>query len=76
MIAVNGIYENGNVILDRKIKTKNRVNVVVTFLEEGNLQSPKRLKSNDFSFKKSRESSNKYTGSLSDEVIEYRKAEI
>ena len=76
MIAVNGVYENGVVQLDRRIRAKKKMKVIVTFLDEEPSIEPKRLKIEDFSFLESREKSKRYTGSLSDAVIEDRKAEL
>ncbi len=76
MIAVNGVYENGVVRLDRRIRAKKKMKVIVTFLDEEPSIEPKWLKIEDFSFLESREKSKRYTGSLSDAVIEDRKAEL
>jgi hypothetical protein len=76
MIAINGTYENGEIRLDRRIQTKKPIKVIVTFLDEELTHDSTRLTTNDFSFLKSRESSKKYKGSLSDAVIEDRKEEL
>ena len=76
MIAVNGIYENGIIKLERRIQAKKSVKVIVTFLDEEFPNDSKRLTVKDFSFLKSREKSKRFTGSLSDAVIEERKSEI
>jgi hypothetical protein len=76
MIAVKGIYENGVVRLEKKILTKRSIKVIVTFLEEELSADTKRLSPKDFSFQKSREKSKRYKGSLSEAVIEDRKAEL
>ena len=76
MIEVSGIYENGVVRLDRKIRTRKNIKVIVTFLDEEPQSEPKRLTARDFSFLKSREASKRYKGSLSDVIIEDRKAEL
>ncbi|HYX08340.1 MAG TPA: hypothetical protein VE912_16535, partial [Bacteroidales bacterium] len=76
MIAVKGIYENGIVRLDRRIKAKRSMKVIVTFLDDETQDDSKRLTTKDFSFLKSREDSKRYKGSLSDSVIEDRKEEI
>ena len=75
MIAVNGIYENGLVKLDKQIRTKKNAKVIVTFLDEDIQNESKRLTSKDFSFLKSRDDSKRYKGCLSDVIIEDRKAE-
>jgi len=76
MIAVKGIYEDGIIRLDRKIQAKKSIKVIVTFLDEELQNDSKRLSLKDFSFIKAREKSKRYKGSLSDAVIEDRKAEI
>ncbi|MCF8371251.1 MAG: hypothetical protein K9H64_06500 [Bacteroidales bacterium] len=76
MIAVNGTYENGIVRLGKKIKFKSPRKVVVTFLEDEVQDDPKRLSVQDFSFLKAREKSKKLKSSLSDAIIEERKAEL
>ena len=76
MIAVKGTYENGVIRLDRKIQAKKAMKVIVTFLDEEIKDDSKRLTTNDFSFLKSREKSKRYKGSLSDAVVEDRKAEL
>ena len=76
MIAVNGIYENGIVRLDRQIRARRSVKVIVTFLDEDLQNDTKRLTIKDFSFLKSREKSKRYIGSLSDAVIDERKSEL
>jgi len=75
-IAVKGIYENGIVRLDRRIKAKRSMKVIVTFLDEETQDDSKRLTTKDFSFSKSREDSKRYKGSLSDSVIEDRKEDL
>lgn len=76
MIAVNGVYENGVIRLDRRIQAKKSIKVIVTFLDEELTNDSKRLTRNDFSFLKSRERSKRYKGSLSDAVIDDRKTEL
>ena len=76
MIAVNGIYENGMIRLERKIKATKSVKVIVTFLDEELSKDLDRLEIKDFSFMKSREKSKRYEGSLSDAVIDERNADL
>ncbi len=76
MIAINGIYENGVVHLERRILSKKAIKVIVTFLDEELVEDSKRLSAKDFSFSKSREKLKTFKGSLSDTVIEDRKAEL
>jgi hypothetical protein len=74
-IAVNGIYKNGKVHPDRRIQSEKPIKVIVTFLDEEFPEIEKRLAVKDFSFLDSREKSKRFNGSLSDAVIEDRKAE-
>lgn len=76
MIAVNGIYENGIVRLERRIQAKKTIKVIVTFLDDELTTNVNRLNTKDFSFQKSREKSKRFKGSLSDAVIEDRQAEL
>ena len=76
MIAVNGVYENGIIRLDKKIRAKKTVRVIVTFLDEEPQPEHKRLTIKDFSFLKSREMTKRFKGSLSDSIIEDRRAEL
>jgi len=76
MIAINGVYENGIVLLNKKIRSKKKMKVIVTFLDEELSNEPKRLKIEDFSFLESREKSKRFAGSLSDAVIEERQSDV
>jgi hypothetical protein len=76
MVAVNGTYQNGYVKLDKEYSSVNPVKVIVTFLEDIQAQSEKGFSFSDFSFSKSRENLKNYKGSLSDAVIEERRAEL
>jgi hypothetical protein len=76
MIAVNGTYQNGVITLEKKIRSKRSMKVIVTFLDEELQHDTKRLTSNDFSFKKAREKSQRFIGSLSEAIIDDRKSEL
>lgn len=76
MIAVNGTYENGVITLEKKIRSKRSMKVIVTFLDEEIRHDSKRLTTLDFSFGKSREKSKEFKGLLSDAIIEDRKSEV
>jgi hypothetical protein len=69
MTTISGTYYNGQLKLDRPIKTKKPLKVTVTFEEESKI----RLALSDFSFLESQELLKDYTGSFSDEVIEERR---
>jgi len=75
MITVSGIYENGAIRLDKRILSKRRMKVIVTFLEESTISDEKRLKTEDFSFRAAREKTKRFKGTLSDSIIEDRRAE-
>ena len=69
MTTISGTYYNGQLKLERPIKTKKPVKVTVTFEEE----SKTRLALSDFSFLESQEILKDYKGSFSDEVIDERR---
>ena len=73
MLALKGTYENGIVTLEKPLKSDRKREVIVTFLEEDYQKKPLSLE--DFSFKKTRERTDKYNFSLSQAVIEERKEE-
>lgn len=52
------------------------VRVIVTFLEDVEASSEKKLSFSDFSFNESRKALEGYSGSFSDSVIEERRNEI
>lgn len=76
MIAIAGTYQDGIVKLDTEFPSQKLVKVIVTFLEETETSSEKRLTLDDFSFAKSREALKDYKGSFSDAVIEERRNEL
>ena len=76
MLAHKGVYENGNVTLNRLVPVNGRVDVVVTFLEEIEEPVTKNLNTLAFSFAKSREILRDFKGSLSEEVLMERRNEI
>jgi hypothetical protein len=75
MIAINGIYKDGTIHLDRKINSKKSIKVVVTFLDESIQDEQERLSINNFSFHQSRQKTTNFKGNLSDAIIDDRKAE-
>ena len=76
MVAVVGTYQNGYVKLDRDFSSNNPVKVIITFLEDIQIQSEKGISLSDFSFSKSQKNLENYKGSLSDTVIEERRLEL
>lgn len=69
MTTITGTYFNGQLKLERPLKTKKPVKVTITFEEE--LKSSLAL--SDFSFLESQELLKDYKGSFSDEVVEERR---
>lgn len=76
MIAIAGTYQDGVVKLDKEFPLKKPAKVIVTFLEDIETASEKRLTLDDFSFAKGQEILKDYKGSLSDEVIRERRSEL
>lgn len=76
MLSIVGTYENGYLKLDKDYSTKSPVKVIVTFLEEIQSKSEKRLALNDFSFSKSKENLQNFKGSFGDTVIDERHADL
>ena len=69
MTTITGTYYNGQLKLEKPLKTKKPVAVTITFEEE----SKKSLKLSDFSFRETQNLLKDYKGSFSDEVIEERR---
>lgn len=76
MLSVKGIYKDGMVILQEKIKTEKPVNVIITFLEEVKEPVEEKLDISKFSFKKARKLLENYKGSLSEAIIEERRSAV
>ncbi|MBE0428155.1 MAG: hypothetical protein IBX72_16165 [Nitrospirae bacterium] len=76
MLSVKGIYKDGMVILQEKIKTEKPVNVIITFLEEVREPVEEKLDISKFSFKKARKLLENYKGSLSEAIIEERRSAV
>jgi hypothetical protein len=55
MLAVQGTYQNGSLILQEKIPFIEKVKVIVTFLEEPKKIPSKKIELANFSFSHSRE---------------------
>ena len=73
MVTIVGTYQNGFVKLDRDIASDNPIKVIVTFLEDIQTLSDKRISLSDFSFSKSQKNLENYKGSLGDSVVEERR---
>jgi hypothetical protein len=76
MIALVGTYQNGYVKLDKEFLSKNPVRVIVTFLDDVDTSSEKRLSLSDFSFSRSQKELGNYSGSFSDTLIDERRSEL
>ena len=76
MVAVVGTYQNGFVKLDKEYSSNSPVKVIVTFLEDVQIQSDKGFSLSDFSFSQSQKNLENYKGSFSEEVIEERRTEL
>ena len=76
MIQISGVYDNGNITLDRVIAINKPVKVIVSFAEDDVNVEKARLTLNDFSFLRSRELLKDVQGSLSDAVIEERRSAL
>jgi len=75
MLSIVGTYQNGNLKLDKDYLTDNPVKVIVTFLEEVQSVSDKKLTLADFSFSKSKKNLENFKGLFSDAVTEERRDE-
>ena len=76
MVAIAGIYQNGQLKLTREYSSKEPVKVIVTFLDEVEEQDEQTLRFSDFSFAESRKALENYKGSFSDSVIEERRTGV
>ncbi len=76
MLAVKGTFKNGKVFIKEKIKTKEPVDVIVTFLKDVTPPSVGKVDMAKFSFKKAKKLLSSYKGSLSDAVIEERRSAV
>jgi len=91
MLALNGIYQNGNIIFDKPLTINKSMKVIVTFVDEDfseyekllltyliKKEEPKKkgLDLNKFSFLQSIEVSKDFDCELSDAIIEERRADL
>lgn len=76
MLAIQGIYENGKLILSEEIKTNKPLKVIITFLEEVPVEAIANIDLSKFSFNESRRILKEFKGSLSDAVIDERRSEF
>ncbi len=73
MVAINGTYENGTLLLDKKYLSEKPVKVIITFLDEVEINHTSKFTLADFSFSKSQHVLAMYKGNLSETVLEERK---
>lgn len=77
MLAVTGTYQNGHVILDERVETTKPIKVVITFLEEiASPSSDTKIDFSQFSFQKSKALLKNLKSSLSETIIEERRAAL
>jgi hypothetical protein len=76
MLSIVGIYDNGNLKLDKDYSTKNPVKVIVTFLEDIQNKSENALALTDFSFSKSKKNLQNFKGSFTETVVNERREEL
>ncbi len=75
MIALQGIYRNGEIELEQKIISNYPIKVIVTFLVDESKSENTILNINDFSFLESRRKTLEFKGNISDAIIEERRDE-
>lgn len=71
LLAIKGIYDNGQIILEETIATKQPIAVIVTFLEEKQPEATTKIFPS-FNFKKAQQLSAPLKTSLTDAFIEER----
>jgi len=76
MLTVKGVYDQGKIKLNQDVKFKKVINVLITFLEDSDVQDKMSPIKNTFSFKKSKELLKNYKGSLSQAVVEERRSHV
>jgi hypothetical protein len=76
MLAVKGIYQSGQLILQEKVPFTEPITCIVTFLEEPKKLTSKKLELAQFSFAQSREILKNVKGSLSDALVEERRSAL
>ena len=75
MITLNGTYQNGKIKLERELRSKKTLKVIVTFLEDVEESNGMRLNLSDFSFSKSQKLLEDVKNSFTDTLIEERRRE-
>jgi hypothetical protein len=69
MVALVGTYLNGQVKLDKEFPSKKPLKVIVTYLEEVDVEKSNGIQLSDFSFSKSQKNLIDLKSSLSDSLI-------
>ena len=72
MVALVGTYLNGQVKLDKEFPSKKPLKVIVTFLEEVDVEKSNGIQLSDFSFSKSQKNLIDLKTSLSDSLTDER----
>lgn len=72
MVALVGTYLNGQVKLDKEFPSKKPLKVIITFLEEVDVEKSNGIQLSDFSFSKSQKNLIDLKSSLSDSLIDER----
>lgn len=76
MLAVKGIYENGDIKLIENININTKQQVIVTFLDEEDKNNLKKIDFKTFNFLKAQKKLENYKGEFCDALIEERREEL
>jgi len=76
MLTIKGVYDQGRIKFNQDVKFNKVINVLITFLEDSDVQDKMPSRKNTFSFKKSKELLKNYKGSLSQAVVEERRSHV
>ncbi|MBD3750452.1 MAG: hypothetical protein IE931_13255 [Sphingobacteriales bacterium] len=76
MISILGTYENGQIKFAKDFSLNHPTKVIVTFIEDIQIETKEGFSIADFSFKKSKVNLNSFQGSLSNVVLEERRNEL
>ena len=77
MIAVKGLYKDGNIKLSKNIQYNKEIEVIVTFLDDENKDDKyddSILNIDDFSFNRAQNILKEYKGDISDALLEERRS--
>lgn len=76
MLTVKGIYDHGRIKMIQDVKFDKTINVLITFLEDFEIQNVIQKREKSFSFKKSKKLLKNYKGSLSQAVLDERRSQL